>query len=82
MHPYYIERLAYASVFATAGIGNGKIAPSKIGNSRQELSENRILDNILVGRQISTLQDIIYTRELAEHARKIIQLIDGQGDAP
>ena len=80
MHTYFTEHLAYASVFATSQLAAGKIAPSNTGNSRIELSQNRVLDNILAGRQLSTLQDITYTGELAEHAREIIQLIADRGN--
>ena len=80
MHTYFTEHLAYASVFAIAPLAEGKIASSKVGNSRIELSENRVLDNILAGRQLTTLQDITYTGELAGHAREVIRLIADQGD--
>jgi len=82
MHAYFTENLAYASVFAVAGLANGQIAPSKVGNSRVELSDDRTLDNILAGRQLSTLQDITYTRELAMHASEIIRLIEKQSSYP
>ena len=78
MHTYFTQNLAYASVFAKADLAKGQIAPTKEGNSRAELAEDRTLDNILSGRQLTTLQDITYTRELAEHVREIIRLIDEQ----
>ena len=80
MHTYFTEYVSYAAVFAAAPFADGKIAPSKTGNSRIELSENRVLDNILAGRQLSALQDITYTGELVGHALEIIQLIDDQGN--
>ncbi|MEM6538441.1 MAG: hypothetical protein AAF668_12025 [Pseudomonadota bacterium] len=76
MHTYFTEHLAYASAFATAGLADGRIAPSKARNSRADLSGDRVLDNILAGRQLTTLQDIAYTGELAAHTREIIRLID------
>ena len=78
MHTYFIQNLAYASVFANADLAKGQIAPSKEGNSRAELSADRTLDNILAGRQLTILQDITYTSELAAHAQEIIRLIDGR----
>ena len=75
MHSYYIEHLAYASVFAASEFTDGQIAPSRVRNSRVELSEDRILDNILSGRQLGIFQDIKYTRELVAHANEIIRLI-------
>ena len=76
MHSHYVDNLAYASVFATAELVEGQIAPSRVGNSREEMSRDRALDNILAGRQLSTIQDITYTRELAAHASEIIRLIE------
>lgn len=78
MHPYYAQNLAYASILGATGIAEGRIAPSAFENSLTQLSQDRVLDNILAGRQLTTFQDRVYIDELAMHTDKIIQLIGAE----
>lgn len=78
MHAYFTENLAYASILGAAGIAEGRIAPSGFEISRAELLQDRVLDNILAGRQLSTFQDLVYTSELVEQTNEIIELIGGE----
>lgn len=78
MHAYFSENLAYASILGATGIAEGRIAPSRIEISRAELLQDRVLDNILAGRQLSTFQDHVYTSELVELTHEIIELIGAE----
>lgn len=78
MHAYFTENLAYASILGATGIAEGRIAPSGFEISRAELLQDRVLDNILAGRQLSTFQDLVYTSELVEKTREIIKLIGAE----
>ncbi|MBO6689343.1 MAG: hypothetical protein JJ931_12870 [Henriciella sp.] len=72
MHAHFSETLAYASILGATGIAEGRIAPSRFENSREELSQDRVLDNILAGRQLSTFQDLVYINDLVEQTHEII----------
>ena len=78
MHAYFTENLAYASILGAAGSAEGRSAPAGFEISRAELFQDRVLDNILAGRQLSTFQDLVYTSELIEQTNEIIELIGGE----
>ncbi|MBT8472303.1 MAG: hypothetical protein HKN14_08465 [Marinicaulis sp.] len=75
-HRHYANNLSYASVFQGAFDEEDYIAPPRFRDSRDKLSNDAVLENILVGRQVTTKQDLRNSAELVERTRALIAVIE------